>query len=103
MRGVPEFQAEASLGRPSGRYRATAGFRPPDAAGLSMRLSPMAVIPAQGLGIDLFPPIRCCGWHPTLGRFVCITRRARPWEDCVCNHTPFGPAISCRPRVFTTG
>ena len=42
MRGIPGFQAEASLGRPSGRYRATAGFRAPGAAGSSMRVSPMA-------------------------------------------------------------
>ena len=101
MTGVPGFQAEASLGRSSGRYRATVGFRGPG-AGSSMRVSPTALIPAQGLGIDLFPPIRCCGFDPMWGRIVCVTQRARPGEDCVCHHTRFGPLISCRPRVLTT-
>ena len=102
MRGVPGFQAEASLDPPWGRYRATAAFGAPRAAGLSMRVSPMALIPALRLGIDLFPPIRCCGFDPMWGRIVCVTQRARPWEDCECQHSSFGPLISCRPRVFTT-
>jgi hypothetical protein len=94
MRGVPGFQAEASLGRPSGRYRATVGLRAPGAAGLSMRVSPMAMAP--GLGRDLFE-IRCC-----IGR-DCVTRHSNAGEDCVCFTNPrFGPFIACSPRVFAT-
>jgi hypothetical protein len=95
MRGVPGFQAEASLGRPSGRYR-DSGFREPGAAGLSLRVSPMALAPGLGLGRDLFE-IRCC-----IGR-TCVSRHQKPGEDCVCFTNPrFGPFIACSPLVFAT-
>jgi hypothetical protein len=97
MTGIPGFQAEASLARPSGGYGATAGFRAPGGAGLSMRVSPMALAPGLGLGRDLFE-IRCC-----IGR-RCVFRHQQPGEDCVCFTNPrFGPFIACSPRVFTTG
>jgi hypothetical protein len=103
MRGVPGFQAEASLDPPWGRYRATAAFGAPRAAGgVSMQGWPTAVTPSLGLGINLFPPIRCCGFDPMWGRIVCVTQRARPWEDCECQHHSTGPLIKCVPRVFTT-
>jgi hypothetical protein len=99
MNGIPGFQAEASLGPPRGSYRATAGLGASRAAdGLSMQASPTALAPAQGLGVDLFPPIRCCGYVPTLHRFVCTTRRASPLEQCRCTRDFFGyPIILCRP------
>ena len=66
MRGIPGFQAEASLEPAQGRYRATASFGVPGAAGgLSMQGLSMALGPRLGLGIDLFPPIRCCRYVPS--------------------------------------
>jgi hypothetical protein len=97
MRGVPGFQAEASLGRSSGCYRATAGLRPPG-AGSSMRVSPTAL--GLGLGRDLFE-IKCCQFVQGRG-LVCTKRHQEPGEDCTCVHTRFGPLITCSPRVFTT-
>jgi hypothetical protein len=97
MRGIPGFQAEASLGRPSGCYRATAGLRPPG-AGSSMRVSPTAL--GLGLGRDLFE-IECCQFVLGRGR-VCRKWHQEPGEDCACVYTRFGPFISCIPLVFTT-
>jgi hypothetical protein len=99
MRGVPGFQAEASLGPAWGRYRATAAFGAPRAAGgVSMQGWPTAVTPSLGLGIDLFPPIRCCRFVPKWGRFFCVERRASPLEQCRCTQDFFGfPIILCRP------
>ena len=99
MKRIPGFQAEASLKPHEGRYRATASFGVPGAAGgLSMQGFSMALGRRLGLGIDLFPPIRCCGFVPMLGRFVCVTRRASPLEDCHCTQDYFGfPLILCRP------
>jgi hypothetical protein len=99
MNGIPGFHAESSLNPPRGSYRATAGFGASGAAGgLSMQASPTALAP--GLGIDLFPPIRCCGFVPMLQRFVCVTRRASPLEQCRCTRDFFGfPVILCRPPV----
>jgi hypothetical protein len=99
MNRIPGFEAESSLDRPRGSYRATAGFGTSSAAGgLSMQASPTALTP--GLGIDLFPPIRCCGFVPMLQRFVCVTRRTSPLEQCRCTRDFFGfPIILCRPPV----
>jgi hypothetical protein len=91
MNALPGFQAEASLGPPRGRYRATTDFGA-SRAGLSMQASPTAV---WG-----FPPIRCCGYVPMLHRFVCTTRSASPLEQCRCTRDFFGfPIILCRPPV----
>jgi hypothetical protein len=102
MRGVPGFQAEASLDHAWGRYRATAAFVAPRAAGgVSMRVSPMASIPGLGLRIDLFPPIRCCRFVPMWGRFFCVERRVSPLEQCSCTQDFFGfPIILCSPPEF---
>jgi hypothetical protein len=51
-----------------------------------------------------FPLIRCCGYSQLLHRFVCVTRRQRPWESCQCQRTPLGdPFISCHDIVLTPG
>ena len=101
MNGIPGFQAESSLDPPRGRYRATARFGASGAAdGLSMQGSPTALAPGLGFRIDLFPPIRCCGFVPMWHRFFCIERRASPLEQCSCTQDFFGfPIILCRPPV----
>lgn len=104
MNGIPGFQAESSLDRLWGSYRAPASFGASGAAvGLSMQAWPTALAPGLGLGIDLFPPIRCCGFVPILHRFVCTTRRASPLEQCSCTRDFFGfPIILCRPPVLSS-
>ena len=72
------FQAGASLDPPWGRYRATAAFSVPRAAGLSMRLSPMASIPALGVGIERIHEDTLLRFDPTLGRDMCVTRFVLP-------------------------
>ena len=101
MTGIPGFQAESSLDPPQGIYRATAGFGASDAADcLSLQASPTALAPTLRRGIDLFPPIRCCGFVPMLQRFVCVTRPVRPLEQCRCMRDFFGfPIVLCRPPV----
>jgi hypothetical protein len=101
MNGIPGFHAESSLTPSRGSYRATAVSGASSAAsGLSMQGWPTALTPSVGLGIDLFPPIRCCGFVPTLQRFVCVTRRASPLEQSRCTRDFFGfPVILCRPPV----
>ena len=85
---MPRFTAEVSLYKTSQMYRG------------AMQGSPTALTPSLGLGIDLFPPIRCCGFVPMLQRFVCVTRRASPLEQCRCTRDFFGfPVILCRPPV----
>ena len=49
-----------------------------------------------------FPLLRCCRRAPLLGnRFVCIQRRQRPGETCVCTETLTGPLILCKDNVLT--
>ena len=65
-----------------------------------MQASPSTLSPGLGLGIDLFPPIRCCRFVPELQRFVCVTRRASPLEQCRCTQDFSGfPIILCRPPL----
>ena len=99
---MPGFYAESSLGANNGSYRATAGFGASGAANsLSIQSSLMTLSRGLRFGIDLFPPIRCCGYVPMLQRFVCVTRRAGPLEQCRCTRDFSGfPTIVCRPPVF---
>jgi len=101
MNRIPGFEAELSLDRPRGNYRATVGFGISGAAGgLSMQASPTALAPGLWPGIDPFPQIRCCGFVQMLQRFVCVTRRASPLEQCRCTRNSSGfPIILCRPPV----
>ena len=97
---MPGFTAENSVYNASGHYRATAGFGTSSTADyLSIQASTTALVPGLGLGIDLFPPIRCCGFVPMLHRFVCVTRRWSPLEQCTCTQGFFGPIILCHPPV----
>ncbi len=99
---MPGFTAENSVYNANGRYRAMADFGASSAVdGLSMQASPTVLTPSLG-GIDRFPPIRCCGFVPMWNRFVCVTRRASPFEQCQCKRDFFGfPIILCRPPVVT--
>jgi hypothetical protein len=101
MNGIPGFQAESSLYPPRGSYRVTA--RASGAVdGFSMQASLTALAPAVGLGTDVFPPMRCCGYVPMLHRFVCTTRHVSPLEQCRCIRDFFGfPIILCQPPVAT--
>lgn len=98
---IPGFTGENSVSNASGHYRATVRFGSSRAAGsLSMQASRMALAPGVGFGVDLFPPIRCCRFVPELQRFVCVTRRASPLEQCRCTQDFSGfPVILCRPPV----
>jgi hypothetical protein len=98
---MPGFNAESSLGSSIGRYRATAGFGASGAPILPMQTSPPGLTPSLGLGIDLFPPFRCCRYAPLLHRVVCVSRHVSPLEHCECYSGLFGPVIICRPPVAT--
>lgn len=92
---LPGFGADASLGRAFGVYRgAAAGGRVAGAVTLQAN---------AGLGPigGRWPVMRCCGWFPLLGRFVCVSRVRVPWEQCTCQRTPYGPVITCEPIVLT--
>ena len=90
---MPQFNAEASLG-PAGTYarKAIHGGRPGSAN----------VLPSQSarFRFNPFPVMRCCGFDPFLGRFVCVSRRASPLQNCRCEKTSLGPLIVCRDPVF---
>ena len=90
---LPQFTAEASLGRARNTYRGVAAA---GAAGLG------GVVPAQfGFtgGHHALPEIRCCRWAPRFGRFVCTSRRQRPGEQCRCVSSLTGPVILCEDLV----
>ena len=90
---MPRFNAEASLGPSRRIYRGNVIAR----SSASDR-----VLPSQnlGLGLNLFPQMRCCGFVPSLGRFVCTSRQTHPWENCECKRSFLGyPVIICRDAV----
>ena len=85
---LPGFTAESSLGPATGHY---------GGATISGS-STVGVLPMQFSNLDsIFGIIRCCQFIN--GRFRCVTRRARPWENCRCIHTIGGPFIKCGPLV----
>jgi hypothetical protein len=89
MSRIPGFEAETSLDRQRGTYRAMTAVATSGAVGgLSM------LGPATGFLIDLFPPLLCCS--PGFG---CITRRWSPLEHCKCIRDFSGPRFFCRPSV----
>ena len=88
---LPQFTAEASLGRASGLYRGTAAGSGAGAGD---------VLPMQLGGIG-FPVIRCCRWAPLFRRFVCTSRQQRPWEQCRCVATQTGPVFLCKDNEIT--
>lgn len=90
---MPQFNAEASLGPTTRIYRKSTGFYGSDRA---------YVFPSQNLGIGFnpFPAMRCCGFVPSLGRFVCTSRQTHPLENCECRKDFLGyPLILCRTAV----
>lgn len=90
---MPQFNAEASLGPTKGIYRGNV---------ISISSVSAQVFPSQnlGFGFNLFPQMRCCGFVPSLGRFVCTSRQTHPLENCECRRSFLGyPVIVCRDAV----
>lgn len=87
---LPGFTAESSLGPAMGQY-----------GGATMSGSSGAgVMPMQFGPLDsIFGVFRCCQFIN--GRFRCVEQRRRPWENCRCIRTNFGPFIICEPLVAT--
>jgi hypothetical protein len=85
---LPGFTAESSLGPALGHY-----------GGATMSGSSGAgVLPMQFTNFEsIFGVIRCCQFIN--GRFRCVTRPRRPWENCRCVRTVGGPFIICEPLV----
>ncbi len=89
---IPQFNAEASLGPAIGVYRGTA-------FGGS---GPIQILPSQASNFRFspFPVMRCCGYVPSLGRFICTSRQTHPLENCECKRGFLGyPVILCRDAV----
>lgn len=90
---MPQFNAEASLGPAMNVYRGKTGHG---------RSSSAQVLPSQnlGFGFNVLPVMRCCGFVPSLGRFVCTSRQTHPLENCECRRSFLGyPIIICRDAV----
>lgn len=93
---MPQFNAEASLGRSMNVYRGTLSHSESG----SMQVTPSQI----WRGFDIFPLMRCCGYVPSLGRFVCTSQRTHPLQNCECRRTPDGyPLILCHDPVLTLG
>ena len=93
---MPQFNAEASLGRSMNTYRGTLSYSESG----SMHVTPSQIWRA----FDIFPLMRCCGYVPSLGRFVCTSQRTHPLQNCECRRTPDGyPLILCHDPVLTLG
>ncbi|SCX46265.1 hypothetical protein SAMN05720354_10690 [Nitrosospira sp. Nsp1] len=90
---MPQFNAEVSLDPTRGIYRGNA---------ISTSSVSAQVFPSQnlGFGFNLFPQMRCCGFVPSLGRFVCTSRQTHPLENCECRRSFLGySVIICRDAV----
>jgi hypothetical protein len=100
---MPGFTAEASLGPSIGRYCGGTAFPRGSIAGdvvPAQFLAPMLSSIDLGSWLNRFPPMRCCRYVPILGRFVCVSQRVSPLEQCSCESDYFGfPIILCRPPV----
>jgi hypothetical protein len=93
---MPQFNAEASLGRSMSTYRGTLSYSESG----SMQVTPSQI----WRGIDIFPLMQCCGYVPSLGRFVCTSQRTHPLQNCECRRTLDGyPSILCHDPVLTLG
>jgi hypothetical protein len=93
---MPQFNAEASLGRSMNTYRGGPSY---SEAG-SMQVTPSQI----WRGFDIFPLMQCCGYVPSLGRFVCTSQRTHPLQNCECRRTLDGyPSILCHDPVLTLG
>ena len=92
---MPQFNAEASLGPSIGTYYGGPGYGRADGT---------RIVPSQTFGrLDVFPLMRCCGYVPSLGRFVSTSRRAFPFENCQCRRDIFGyPIILCEGPVLSS-
>jgi hypothetical protein len=90
---MPGFNAESSLVGSSGTYRGNAAFGSPGGIG---------VLPAQFGPGGFFQTMRCCQWSPIVGRFVCVSRRHTPWQQCRCIRTSTFPVILCDDIVVAT-
>jgi hypothetical protein len=90
---MPQFNAEASLGPSRRIYRGNV---------IAAGSASARVLPGQnlGLGFNLFPQMRCCGFVSSLGRFVCTSRQTHPLENCECKRSFLGyPVIICHGAV----
>jgi len=86
---LPGYTAEVAASSPASAYVAI----------FSGGLGGGVVAAASGVA---FPLLRCCRRAPLLGnRFVCIQRRQRPGETCVCKETLTGPVFLCKDHVLT--
>jgi len=93
---MPQFNAEASLGRSMNTYRGTLSYSESG----SMQVTPSQI----WRGFDIFPLMQCCGYVPSLGRFVCTSQRTHPSQNCECRRTQDGyPWILCHDPVLTLG
>jgi hypothetical protein len=93
---MPQFNAEASLGRSMNTYRGTLSYSESG----SMQVTPSQI----WRGFDFFPLMQCCGYVPSLGRFVCTSQRTHPLQNCECRRTQDGyPWILCHDPVLTLG
>ena len=93
---MPQFNAEASLGRSMNTYRGTLSYSESG----SMQVTPSQI----WRGFDIFPLMQCCGYVPSLGRFVCTSQRTHPLQNCECRRTQDGyPWILCQDPVLTLG
>ena len=93
---MPSFTAEVSLGPSMNTYRG----RSPSSKSGAMQVTPSQI----WRGLDIFPLMRCCGYVPSLGRFVCTSQRTHPLQNCECKRTLDGyPSILCHDPVLTLG
>ena len=70
---IAQFNAEASLGSATSIYRGKTGYGKSNSA---------QVFPSQSLGpgFNVFPVMRCCGFVPSLRKFVCTSRQLILWK-----------------------
>jgi hypothetical protein len=93
---MPQFNAETSLGPSMNTYWG----RAPYGTSASMQVTPSQI----WRGLDIFPLMRCCGYVPSLGRFVCTSQRTFTLQNCECRRTPDGyPWILCHDPLLTLG
>jgi hypothetical protein len=92
---MPNFNAEASLGRTTGTYVGRAVF----GGSASTDVSPAQ---AWRLGSRFLVTTRCCQYSPLVGRFVCTSRTHLPFEQCRCIRTATFPVIVCEGGVIAT-